>query len=81
MLYYGILDGLGDVWGVRILDLPGCHGGGATAEAAIADAITAAVEWIGDDETPQPRPILEVIALAEAGCVVVTVPVQRDAGL
>lgn len=81
MLYYGILDGSGEVWGVRIPDLPGCHGGGATAAAAIADALTAAAEWIGDGEAPQPRPMLEVIALAEAGDVVVTVPVQRDTGL
>lgn len=71
MLYYGILDGSGEVWGVRIPDLPGCHGGGATAAA----------EWIGDGEAPQPRPMVEVVALAEAGDVVVMVPVQRDAGL
>ena len=36
--YVGVLDGSGDVWGVRIPDIPGCVGGGATAEAAIADA-------------------------------------------
>ncbi len=43
--YVGILDGSGDSWGVRIPDLPGCHGGGDTAEAAIADAVSAAREW------------------------------------
>jgi predicted RNase H-like HicB family nuclease len=43
--YVGILDGAGDTWGVRIPDLPGCHGGGETAEAAIADAVSAAREW------------------------------------
>jgi predicted RNase H-like HicB family nuclease len=36
--YVGVLDGSGDVWGVRILDVPGCVGGGATPEAAIFDA-------------------------------------------
>lgn len=42
MTYYvGILDGSGSVWGVRIPDVPGCHGGGNSAEAAIADAISA----------------------------------------
>jgi predicted RNase H-like HicB family nuclease len=42
MTYYvGILDGDRDVWGVSIPDVPGCYGGGATPEAAIADAISA----------------------------------------
>lgn len=39
--YVGILDGGDDVWGVRIPDVPGCHGGGATPEAALSDAISA----------------------------------------
>lgn len=39
--YVGILDGSDDVWGVRIPDVPGCHGGGPTPEAAVADAISA----------------------------------------
>lgn len=43
--YIGILDGADGAWGVRVPDLPGCHGGGETAEAAIADAISAAREW------------------------------------
>lgn len=43
--YVGILGGGNDVWGVRIPDLPGCHGGGGSADAAIADAISAASEW------------------------------------
>ena len=42
MTYYvGVLDGGGEVWGVRIPDIPGCVGGGATPEAAIADAAEA----------------------------------------
>ena len=36
-IYVGILDGHGKTWGVRIPDLPGCYGAGATGEAAIAD--------------------------------------------
>jgi predicted RNase H-like HicB family nuclease len=39
--YVGILDGKGAVWGIRIPDVPGCHGGGETPEAALADAIGA----------------------------------------
>jgi predicted RNase H-like HicB family nuclease len=39
--YIGILDGSGDVWGVRIPDINGCVGGGATPEAAIADVTQA----------------------------------------
>ena len=30
MHYVGILDGSGDVWGVRVPDVEGCVGGGAT---------------------------------------------------
>jgi predicted RNase H-like HicB family nuclease len=41
MYYVGILDGAGEGWGVRVRDCPGCHGGGATADAAISDAISA----------------------------------------
>jgi predicted RNase H-like HicB family nuclease len=43
--YIGVLDGSDDTWGIRIPDLPGCHGGGNTAEAAIEDATSAAREW------------------------------------
>ena len=42
--FIGILDGSGDTWGVRVPDVPGCHGGGATPEAAIDDAISALCE-------------------------------------
>jgi len=65
MRYVGILDGSGDVWGVRIPDLPGCHGGGATAEAAIDDAISAAREWAQEAASrglalPEARQIAEI---------------------
>lgn len=46
MHFIAILDGKGGVWGVRIPDLPGCHGGGPTPEAAILDATSAAKEWL-----------------------------------
>ena len=67
--YVGILDGKGKVWGVRIPDLPGCYGGGATAEAAMADAMSAAREWIAHkrskgETVPNPR---NVAQLATAG--------------
>ena len=41
MQYVGILEGKGKVWSIRIPDVPGCHGGGKTPEAAIADTISA----------------------------------------
>ncbi|TIM46849.1 type II toxin-antitoxin system HicB family antitoxin [Mesorhizobium sp.] len=43
--YVGILDGADDVWGVGVPDLPGCHGGGASPDEAIADATSAVREW------------------------------------
>jgi predicted RNase H-like HicB family nuclease len=44
MIYVGILDGEKDVWGVRIPDAPGVHGGGKTPEAAVEDAASALAE-------------------------------------
>ncbi len=87
--YIGILDGDGDVWGVRIPDLPGCHGGGTTAEAALADAIAAAREWVEHHRIaglglPSPRNLAEIAAAenldASAGEMAVVVPVLLDAG-
>jgi len=87
--FIGILDGSGDAWGVRIPDLPGCHGGGATAEAAIADVTSAAREWaehgLSKGATlPRPRSITEIMALDEvdvaAGEVTVLIPLLLDSG-
>jgi predicted RNase H-like HicB family nuclease len=45
--FIGILDGGGEAWGVRIPDIDGCVGGGATPEAAIADATRALRDVLG----------------------------------
>jgi predicted RNase H-like HicB family nuclease len=63
--YVGILDGEGDTWGIRIPDFLGCHGGGATPEAALADAISAlrelAAHYVDNDlPVPSPRAMEEV---------------------
>ena len=56
--YLAILDGSKNVWGVRLPDFPGCHGGGPTPDAAIADATSALREFaammVADGE-PIPR--------------------------
>ena len=83
--YIGILDGSGDVWGVRIPDLPGCNGGGSTPEAAISDAVSAAREWAEHQRgkgnaLPTPRPIVDVMKEAEPGEAAVIVPLLLDAG-
>ena len=70
--YIGILDGAGKVWGVRIPDLPGCFGGGATVEAAVADAISAARDWAAHQaakgvEIASPRPMAQIVADPESG--------------
>ena len=49
--YVGILDRSGKSFGVREPDLPGCHGAGPTPEAAIADTMSAAREWLVQRET------------------------------
>lgn len=68
--YVGILDGSGGAWGVRVPDLPGCHGGGDTAQVAIADAVSAAREWAEHRDAkgaamPVPRPLSQIIADGE----------------
>jgi predicted RNase H-like HicB family nuclease len=90
MLYYvAILDGAGDVWGVSIPDFPGCFGGGATPEEAIADATSAAREWASDaiadgQAVPPPRSVQEVMAdpdaefNAAAGESLVMIPLELD---
>jgi predicted RNase H-like HicB family nuclease len=87
--YVGILDGSGDTWGVRVPDLPGCHGGGDTAEAAIADAISAAREWAEHRNAkgvalPASRPLREIIGDGEmdvrAGETAVMIPLLLDRG-
>jgi predicted RNase H-like HicB family nuclease len=87
--YVGILDGSGGTWGVRVPDLPGCHGGGGTAEAAIADVVSAAREWADhrdakESEMPVPRPLSQIIADGEldvgAGETAVMLPLLRDSG-
>jgi predicted RNase H-like HicB family nuclease len=87
--YVGILDGSKDVWGVRIPDVPGCHGGGPTPEAAIADAISALREFAAHQQTrgitlAPPRVVQQVIRDKEsefnpkAGEAIVMVPLILD---
>jgi predicted RNase H-like HicB family nuclease len=87
--YIGILDGKAKAWGVRIPDLPGCYGGGATPEAAIADAMSAAREWLGHREArgeaaPKPRSMTQIFKAGEAdaaaGEAAVIIPVILDSG-
>src|SRR5271167_4441677 len=87
--YVGILDGSGDTWGVRVPDLPGCHGGGDTAEAAISDAISAAREWAEHRNAkgvalPGSRPLQQIIHDGEldtqAGETAVMIPLLLDRG-
>lgn len=82
--YVGILDGAGKVWGVRVPDLPGVHGGGETPEEAIADAISAAREWAAQVASkgaaiPAPRTLQEVLPEAEEGEATVMVPLLLPA--
>ena len=65
MHFVGILDGAGSVWSVRIPDLPGCFGAGATQDEAVADATEAAAEWLEHQRQrgvaiPAPRAIASV---------------------
>jgi predicted RNase H-like HicB family nuclease len=83
--YFGILDGADGVWGVRIPDLPGCFGGGATAGEALSDAVSAAREWAEHRASKgyalPPASSLEGIAgSVQPHEAIVTVPVLLDSG-
>lgn len=87
--YVGILDCSEDTWGLRIPDLPGCHGGGGTAEAAIADGTSAAREWAEHFSAkgkamPVSRPLSQIINNGEldvaAGESAVMIPLLLDSG-
>jgi predicted RNase H-like HicB family nuclease len=92
MIYYvGILDGAEDVWGVRIPDLSGCHGGGPTPEAAIADAVSAMREFAeylrgAGAALPAARALAAIMADPDsapdvsAGESAVMIPLALDAG-
>ncbi len=92
MTYFiGILEGSGDVWGVRIPDCPGAYGAGPTAEAAIQNAITGLAAWaeatLKDGYAlPAPRALAQIKAdpedapNTEDGDVAVIIPLLLDAG-
>lgn len=89
--YVGILDGAKAVWGIRIPDFPGCHGGGENPEAALADAISALRELAAHQVArgiaiKPPRPMQAIMSdpAAEfdptAGESLVMVPLLLDSG-
>jgi predicted RNase H-like HicB family nuclease len=85
--YIGILDGSGDVWGVRIPDIDGCVGGGSTPEAAIADATGALRDVLAHKQSsgvafPKASPITVVLQKEkpEKWESTVVIPVVLDAG-
>jgi predicted RNase H-like HicB family nuclease len=87
--YVGVLDGSDDVWGVRVPDLPGCHGGGYTPDAAIADAVSSMREWAETmlsrgASLPRARSVADLLKADEidvgAGESAVMVPLVIDSG-
>jgi predicted RNase H-like HicB family nuclease len=85
--YVGILDGADQVWGVRIPDIDGCVGAGATPEAAIADVTVALRDVIahkknGGYPIAAPSHVAKVLASGEVepGESVVLVPLVLDSG-
>ena len=88
MIYYiGVLDGAKDVWGVRVPDILGCVGGGATPEAAIADVAAALRDVIahkrdGGFAIPRASTLSEIVASGEIGTgeSAVMIPLLLDSG-
>lgn len=58
--FVGIVDGQDEVWGVRIPDVPGCFGGGATAEAAVLDATSALCDMADEANVVSARSMTEI---------------------
>ncbi len=85
--YIGILDGSGKVWGVRIPDIDGCVGGGATPEEAIADVTQALRDVLAHLQSnalafPKASPIADILRrekLAKGESTVI-IPVVLDSG-
>ena len=69
--YVGILDGTGKALGVRIPDMHGATAGaGASVEAAIDDATSAASAWLTHQSSkglahPKPRDLAAIIKAGE----------------
>ncbi len=88
MTYYvGVLDGRGDVWGVRFPDIPGCVGGGQTPEAAIVDAAEALRDVLAHKRergfsAPRPSILSDIVASGEIGEgeSAVMIPLLLDSG-
>lgn len=85
--YVGIVDGSGDIWGVRFPDVPGCVGGGPTPEAAIEDASLALRDVMAykrghGADLPAPRDLGSVLTSGEVGPgeVPVLIPLLLDSG-
>jgi predicted RNase H-like HicB family nuclease len=86
--YVGILDGSGDVWGVRYPDVPGCVGAGTSPEEAIADATVALGEVMDFKrrercDLPPASCVTEVLASGEIGPgeAAVLIPPVLDTGV
>jgi predicted RNase H-like HicB family nuclease len=90
MQYVGILDGSDGVWGVRVPDVQGCVGGGATPQEALSGAIEALRDLLADYDATgvrvnSPRAPSEIAADPECAFdpkseALVMVPAIRDAG-
>jgi predicted RNase H-like HicB family nuclease len=85
--YIGVLDGSGDIWGVRFPDIDGCVGGGVTPDAAIADATLALRDVLAHKRSagfdlPKPRSLADLLAAGEieSGETGVLIPLLLDAG-
>lgn len=85
--YVGIVDGSGDIWGVRFPDLPGCVGGGPNPEAAISDAALALKDVMAHKRSsglalPRASALADIIASGEIGEgeSAVMIPLLLDSG-
>jgi predicted RNase H-like HicB family nuclease len=89
--YVGIMDGSGDVWGIRIPDCQGAYGAGATPELAITNAIAGVAAWAeatlkDGSSLPAARSIAAIMAQgddtpkAQDNEVFVLIPLLLDSG-
>ena len=80
MIFFGIVDRGNGIWGVRIPDLPGCHGGGRFLDEAVEDVTSAAADWVEHQikngrTIPRPSTVEAIEPLSDANEIVLEISV------
>ena len=84
MRYPALIEREADVVGIVFPDLPGCVAAAATIDEALVNAEAVLRDWIDvaeEDSRPVPPPTALEDVCVPAGCVLVSIPLIRPAGV